>query len=177
MKLLVNVSLVFFFVAVTQCLAESKSKCFDVDRNGWGARSPSKVSKIGHTPHYVVIHHSATGACTATAACQKSIRRYNFIIGEDGKVYEGRGYGIWGAHSPAYNSNSIGICMVGTFTNRLPNQKAIQRLKDFIKCSKQNGYITDDYDVRGHRDSGQITECPGQKLYDEIHKNLDKYHF
>lgn len=35
---------------------------------------------------------------------------YNFIVGEDGNVYEGRGWGINGAHSGKnfYNKNSLG---------------------------------------------------------------------
>jgi N-acetylmuramoyl-L-alanine amidase len=33
---------------------------------------------------------------------------YNFIVGEDGNVYEGRGWGIVGAHAPGFNSYSLG---------------------------------------------------------------------
>lgn len=40
---------------------------------------------------------------------------YNFLIGEDGIAYEGRGWGIRGAHSPDYNAKSIGICIIGNF--------------------------------------------------------------
>jgi hypothetical protein len=38
------------------------------------------------------------------------------VVGEDGNVYEGRGWDNWGAHAPAYNSKSIGICIIGDFT-------------------------------------------------------------
>lgn len=34
---------------------------------------------------------------------------YSFIVGEDGNVYEGRGWRRVGAHAPNYNSNSIGF--------------------------------------------------------------------
>lgn len=33
---------------------------------------------------------------------------YNFVVGEDGLVYEGRGWSTVGAHAPNFNSNSIG---------------------------------------------------------------------
>jgi N-acetylmuramoyl-L-alanine amidase len=41
---------------------------------------------------------------------------YNFLVGEDGNVYEGRGWDAVGAHAVPYNSNSIGICVIGDFT-------------------------------------------------------------
>ena len=33
---------------------------------------------------------------------------YNFLVGEDGRVYEGRGWYRQGAHALNFNSNSIG---------------------------------------------------------------------
>lgn len=84
-------------------------------------------------PHYVVIHHSATKSCNNTKACKKLIKSiqnyhmddhgwadigYNFLVGGDGKVYEGRGYTTMGAHCVPFNRRSLGICMLGTFTGR-----------------------------------------------------------
>lgn len=43
---------------------------------------------------------------------------YNFLIGEDGNVYEGRGWGVKGAHFPAYNPRSLGICFIGSFDSK-----------------------------------------------------------
>lgn len=42
---------------------------------------------------------------------------YNFLAGEDGNIYEGRGWGIKGAHSPSYNAISLGICLIGDFSS------------------------------------------------------------
>ena len=42
---------------------------------------------------------------------------YNFLVGEDGNVYEGRGWSKRGAHAPTYNAESIGICVIGDFTS------------------------------------------------------------
>jgi len=41
---------------------------------------------------------------------------YNFLIGEDGNAYEGRGWDYVGAHAPGYNTQSIGICILGHFS-------------------------------------------------------------
>lgn len=43
---------------------------------------------------------------------------YNFVIGEDGNVYEGRGWGKKGAHSIPFNSKSIGICIIGNYSSK-----------------------------------------------------------
>lgn len=43
---------------------------------------------------------------------------YNFVVGEDGNVYEGRGWGKKGAHSIPFNSKSIGICIIGDYSSK-----------------------------------------------------------
>jgi N-acetylmuramoyl-L-alanine amidase len=41
---------------------------------------------------------------------------YNFLVGEDGNVYEGRGWNTVGTHAGNFNKKSIGICFIGNFT-------------------------------------------------------------
>lgn len=41
--------------------------------------------------------------------------RYNFIIGNDGRVYEGRGWNKIGAHTFSYNSCSLGLAFIGKY--------------------------------------------------------------
>lgn len=43
---------------------------------------------------------------------------YNFAVGGDGKAYVGRGWSTVGAHAPGYNSNSIGICIIGDWQGK-----------------------------------------------------------
>lgn len=43
---------------------------------------------------------------------------YNFLVGEDGNVYEGRGWGKQGAHSVPFNKKSIGICIIGDYRSK-----------------------------------------------------------
>lgn len=40
---------------------------------------------------------------------------YNFLVGEDGAVYEGRGWNNVGAHTNGYDSQSIGMAVMGNF--------------------------------------------------------------
>jgi len=41
-----------------------------------------------------------------------------FLVGEDGKAYQGCGWGKEGTHSISFNSKSIGICIIGDYRNK-----------------------------------------------------------
>jgi N-acetylmuramoyl-L-alanine amidase len=43
---------------------------------------------------------------------------YSFLVGGDANAYMGRGWDKVGAHAPGYNSQSIGICFIGSFTSK-----------------------------------------------------------
>ena len=67
---------------------------------------------------------------------------YNFLIGGDGRVYEGRGWGVTGGHTYGYNSVSVAISYIGTFDNFLPSQAQLQAGLDLLDCAeRQVGYI------------------------------------
>ncbi|KAK7871824.1 hypothetical protein R5R35_006424 [Gryllus longicercus] len=151
-----------------------------ISRSGWGARNPTATTQLSKKPTpYVVVHHGASSSCTTQSACASIVRSYqnqhmdvngwadigyNFIIGEDGNVYEGRGWELTGAHAPGYNTQSIGICIIGTFTSKLPNTAALNALNNLIECGVSKGKITAAYKEIGHRQA-TATECPGTKLY------------
>jgi hypothetical protein len=81
---------------------------------------------------FAVVHHggikkycTAKGECAAIARSYQNYHidgrgwndiGYNFLVGEDGNVYEGRGWEAVGAHAPTYNTRSIGVCILGDFT-------------------------------------------------------------
>lgn len=70
---------------------------------------------------YIAIHCSATGNQNFGAADIDKWHRkqgwacigYHYVIRRDGTVEEGRDETVVGAHVANFNSNSIGICMVG----------------------------------------------------------------
>ncbi|CAG0906254.1 unnamed protein product, partial [Darwinula stevensoni] len=91
----------------------------------------------------------------------------SFLVGEDGNVYEGRGWSKQGAHAPNYNSRSIGISVIGNFMKIVPNPAATTALKSLIACGTRLGKIRGNYSLIGHRQT-KSTECPGDALYKEI---------
>ncbi|KAK6166251.1 hypothetical protein SNE40_022996 [Patella caerulea] len=154
-----------------------------VPRAQWGARTPKHADKpMPAVPQYVYVHHSASPPCTNTAACARLVRiaqdyymdghgwsdlGYTFMIGEDGNVYEGHGWGRIGAHTLHHNTDGLGFCVIGDFTSRVPNAAAINALKQLIDCGVKNGKIRSDYIIKGHRDV-RATACPGTTFYQLI---------
>ena len=56
---------------------------------------------------------------------------YNFMIGGDGNVYEGRGWEFWGNHTCCsfYNRNAYGVGFLGH-----PTEPMLNTAKELIKC-------------------------------------------
>ncbi len=165
------------------------SRVVDTDDNGnkykWPLQYPDKVEKI-------VIHHTAGVANLDNP--KQAIRDiyyyhavtrgwgdigYNYIVDQQGNIYEGRygGEGVIGAHAGAGNHGSIGISFLGNFTQNDVPQEAIVKTGKFIyKKSKIHGIDSQGEsefrgkimaNLIGHRDI-MSTDCPGQFLYDKI---------
>jgi N-acetylmuramoyl-L-alanine amidase len=153
-----------------------------VTRAQWGARPPTGRRPINKPVPKVLIHHTTTERCRTQASCAKIVKRmqnqhmdgpekwsdigYNFLVGEDGNVYEGRGWNTIGAHALGWNPKSYGISIIGNFMNAVPNRKALDAVKKLIACG-QPSRISSSYSLHGHRD-GVCTQCPGDKLYSLI---------
>ena len=93
---------------------------------------------------------------------------YNFVIGQDGRAYEARGWDRVGAHTLGWNNVSISFSVMGDFTHHLPNPGALSAVMNMIECGVKLGKITPDYKLYGHRDV-RPTESPGEMLYNLIH--------
>ena len=151
-------------------------------RAQWGARAAS-TSLLPHRPApFVVVHHTAGSACTTQDACSTQMRNmqnfhmntngwadigYNWCVGGDGRAYQGRGWDRQGVHAPGYNSQSMGMCVIGTFTNTLPPLAARNALQQLINCGVAQGFIRSAYWLIGHRQAS-ATECPGTAFFNEI---------
>ena len=58
---------------------------------------------------------------------------YSFLIGGDGRVYEGRGWGKQGGHTTCYNHLSYGVSFIGNFQEKNPNATMLQAYEKFQK--------------------------------------------
>ncbi|KAK4878527.1 hypothetical protein RN001_011033 [Aquatica leii] len=155
-----------------------------VPRDVWGARAPKSPEVMKNPVPYVIIHHTyQPGACNTTEECIKAMKSmqdfhqlernwsdigYNFAVGGDGKAYVGRGWSLVGAHSPTYNDKSIGICLIGDWRYELPDNKLLDTVHKLIEYGVQIGKIAPNYLLFGHKQVREGTECPGDKLFQEI---------
>ena len=104
---------------------------------------------------------------------------YNYLIDPDGVIYEGRSGGdnVQGAHFSGVNGGTMGVALIGTFTNGLPTLKARESLRRLLAWKADQRDLVP-YTaalhassglplkvIAGHRDGPGPTECPGEALY------------
>ncbi|CAM5527988.1 Peptidoglycan recognition protein OS=Streptomyces tendae OX=1932 GN=GUR47_28260 PE=3 SV=1 [Streptomyces tendae] len=178
-------------------------------RRGWGADERLREKGFVYTKKVktAFVHHSATGnnyRCSQAPSVIRGIYRYhvnsmgwrdlgyNFLVDKCGTIYEGRAGGVskpvLGAHTSGFNSNSMGVAVLGTYSSKKPSPaalKAIARLtawkvglygmnprgKTYLKSGGGNLYRKGKKVrmnvISGHRD-GFATNCPGKKLYAKL---------
>ena len=90
---------------------------------------------------------------------------YHYLIGRDGKVYEGRPLHAQGAHAGGGNNvENLGVSLIGEFVDVLPAPAQLEALRVFLEVQRTKHDVPLD-EVHGHRDF-KPTECPGQAVYD-----------
>ncbi|XP_036130769.1 peptidoglycan recognition protein 1 isoform X1 [Molossus molossus] len=149
----------------------------------WRARQSECAKELALPVRYVVVSHTAGSSCNTPALCRQQAQNvhhyhaqnlgfcdvgYNFLIGEDGLVYEGRGWKVKGDHAGrAWNPISIGITFMGNYMERVPPPRAIRAAQSLLACGVAQGALMPNYEVKGHRDVQQ-TLSPGDRLYELI---------
>lgn len=88
---------------------------------------------------------------------------YHYIIGRDGRIFEGRPAQYQGAHTLTANEHNLGISVVGDFMRRLPNDAQLAALSKFLDDQRAK-YRVGKNRVYGHRDL-HSSLCPGEQLY------------
>lgn len=185
---------------------QDSSKCAEpmsIDQSVWRAGLPDPKPNPSFTQtEHVVIHHSA-GSSNGSIGNIYLLHTqtngwddigYNYVIVPDGRIFKGRdGQGqieqdfVKGAHFCSKNSNTLGICMIGTYSDVKPTDTAIQSLEKLLswKLFKDQLPPKSSFEhpktggsllpvICGHRD-GCATECPGDSLYamfDEIRNTV-----
>ena len=121
---------------------------------------------------YLAVHCSATQPLAKINA--KEIDRwhrqrgflkigYHFVIKTDGTVETGRSLEEAGAHVEGYNSQSVGICLVGGI-NKQGKSEANFTEAQYVALAELLGDLLKRYpkaEIRGHRDFPNVAkDCP-----------------
>ncbi|WP_175541313.1 N-acetylmuramoyl-L-alanine amidase [Streptomyces aidingensis] len=95
---------------------------------------------------------------------------YHFLVDQDGAVYEGRGWGLVGAHCPGYNRTGFGV-YVAIGGSQKPSDAALRAARDvYDEACRRTGRTLA---KKGHRD-GISTQCPGDPLYDWVRDGMPR---
>ncbi|MEU2118793.1 N-acetylmuramoyl-L-alanine amidase [Streptomyces sp. NPDC016459] len=180
-----------------------------ITRKGWGADEKIREKGFVYTKSIkaAFVHHSATGnnyTCAQAPSVLRGIYRYhvlssgwrdfgyNFAVDKCGNIYEGRAGGVakpvLGAHTLGFNTNSMGIAVLGTFSKTTPPAAAVTAVARLTAWKlglhgvnpKGTSYLVSGGGnlyakgkkvrfnaIAGHRD-GFATECPGVRLYGKL---------
>lgn len=163
-----------------------------ITRAEWGVpASPAQPPAYTTVTHLIVHHTVDNNSSPDWAAVVRAIWNfhvldrgyndigYNYLIDPNGLVYEGRGGGdnVQGAHFSGVNGNTMGVALLGTFTETAPTAKALDSLKRLLAWkAAQRGLVSFSATthaasglmlnvISGHRDGPSPTECPGAVLY------------
>jgi hypothetical protein len=179
-----------------------------ISRATWGAPAQTCTPGVASTLVGGVVHHTVdSNGYTSVAAAMQQIRNdanyhisglgwcdigYNFIVDKWGNTYEGRAnsltQAVIGAHAGGFNTGTVGVAMLGTYTSVNPSpamQSAVARIIGWrlgaygvdpaTSMSYHFGGVPGDGSryhninvtlprVTGHRDVW-LTACPGDRGY------------
>lgn len=81
---------------------------------------------------------------------------YNFLIGEDGTIYEGRALEYEGAHVSGHNRGNLGIAMLGDYSSKRLNGAQLRALEFLIRTYGTRLGITPEPRGGGVANSGAV---------------------
>jgi hypothetical protein len=160
-----------------EAMAKNVVPSYVVTRAQWGARATGACGS-SHSPRYLTVHHTATpnNDSLSPAARMRQMQAYHidslgwcdlgyhFVVGIDGKVYEGRPHARTGAHVGNWNTNNLGVSVVGTFVGFEPRQSQLDALTDIARwLVDRYGIAKNRSAILGHKEwpGHESNSCPG----------------
>lgn len=156
-----------------------------VERNVWWKQSAEEfqLSPLEkYATQNVIILHTRSETCHDQAACIQLVQKlqndawnqngthipYNFLIGGDGKTYEGRGWKTQHGFSnlPGIN-DTIVVGMIGTFNDKRPDTVMYAETKALLTESIRRYCLSPNYRLFGVIDNS-IPNNAAAELYAEI---------
>ncbi|MFF9644722.1 peptidoglycan recognition protein family protein [Kitasatospora aureofaciens] len=146
-----------------------------ISRGSWGAKpwtSGTSSVPLSERTEYFIHYDGGTPITRTGNSIPQAIERehlnngwsgigYNFVVDQAGNIYEGRGWGLQGAHCPGHNRSGIGV-QIAIGGDQVPSDAALRSARALYDeaCAKTGRTLA----KKGHKD-GFATECPGGRLY------------
>lgn len=138
-----------------------------LSRSAAGLRSPRSRTRISRSSG-IYVHHTA-GPTSQTPAQIQSFHMntrgwvdiaYSWLVDHTGRITEGRGWGVQGAHTAGFNSTSHAVCYIGNTSVKAAPPVAKAAINTVI--AEHNRRYGPGY-VRPHN-AVAATACPGTDL-------------
>ncbi|KAK2506298.1 hypothetical protein MC885_015319 [Smutsia gigantea] len=115
-----------------------------VSRKEWGAAAVGCSAQLTLPVDFLVTHH-----VPSQTTCSRRLQElqahhmhnnswcdvaYNFLVGDDGRAYEGVGWNVRGTHTQGYDNISLGFAFFGTEYMVIP-AALLQRVICFLVCT------------------------------------------
>jgi hypothetical protein len=152
-----------------------------ISRAGWGSRGPksrftnlNKKRVVG-----IAIHHSGVKNGPKGVTAVKAFERhhmdangwnaiaYNWLIDEEGVIYEGRGAGVVSAATRPYNSRTESICYTGDGTKPIPAKTLVSFV--WLVADIQKRYSNKLW-LKGHQELAS-TSCPEKYMMEWVRQH------
>lgn len=149
-----------------------------VKRRSWTRQDVRSNHRLMGSVHRITIHHTGEHGNIARLPDLEVVKRienyhrnerkwaaigYHYLVGRDGKVYEGRPAKYQGAHTRGNNRNNLGISMIGDFNKHDAESLQLAALESLLDDMRSH-YHVGKSKVFGHRDLSPSV-CPGKYLY------------
>jgi hypothetical protein len=159
-------------------------------RADWGA-DPTTCTSTEDDWYRMAIHHTA-GSQTYGGTVEGAVRAlqayafstgeycdipYQFLVGYDGSLWEGRPYDYYsGATGGGNNDGNAAVCFLGCYhpsgcaTSHAVTDAMMEKGQLLVQTvATLNSIPSDEDSIRGHRDwPDNATACPGDWLYDRL---------
>ncbi|XP_054258263.1 peptidoglycan recognition protein 1-like [Macrosteles quadrilineatus] len=160
----------FYFRTRRRWLEYAPKKCPPlavVSREDWHAKRPADKDKLKPPVMFVLLNlDTGTRSCTNLKDCCRLIKslqhdhvhdygysdiRYNFLISEDGTIFEGRGW-MYTPEQPLFEYNqyeeiALNIAYIGNYTECDPTPEMLQSKRNLLQFGVNNMYLHHRYEV------------------------------
>ncbi|XP_054262480.1 peptidoglycan-recognition protein SB2-like isoform X3 [Macrosteles quadrilineatus] len=165
-------------------------------RSSWGAQAPrGEMEELKLPMEEVLITFTGTDECLTNHECLDAVdliqRRdiqgrgladiqYNFLIGGDGVVYEGRGL-LYHAHKDKQHMDlkgkSLDIAYIGDFSDKVPLKRIYRTCASLIQMLVEYEYLTNQFHLTPLGKSQSIFNkgdgCVGPECFLENHEDVN----
>lgn len=145
-----------------------------VTRAQWGARPPASVTRMPEPAQYTFLHHTADERGGTGAEWVRAEQNYHMDVNgwadigyswlydpRDETFYEGRGWGVAGAHTYGFNSVGHALCLLGNFDIRTLDGADVAALGEFLRLVRDQGHGPAVFTAHGSMPDN-ATACPGR---------------